>query len=341
MNRQETCCLPADGSCADENPFARGPLVSVVICVYNAGEYLRPSLLSIIGQTHRNLQILIIDDGSTDGCFDTVADLVADARVEVLHQANASKPVAMNRALDLVRGEFYAVQDADDISHPRRIELQVRAMLQNPDLAAVYAGHEVIIDRRSMAPVFAARSTAECRHIINDFLMPALDPTGMYRMSLVGKFRYDASLPSSEGHDYILRIGEQYPMLVLGECLYGYRIQSGSLTRRDPARRDQLVQVALRKACERRHLDYAQLFSPKPRRVTKSSNAISDNNLFTHFIQSVVDQRRAGLRLAAIQTGYACLCLHPLDPVYYKAILHALLPIGVIEFLRRRAAALR
>src|SRR3954468_10176203 len=92
---------------------AEGPLVTVVMCVYNAGEYLRPSLLSIINQTYRNLDILIIDDGSTDGCFGSVQDLLADERVRVIYQENATKPVAFNRALDQIRGEFYAIQDAD------------------------------------------------------------------------------------------------------------------------------------------------------------------------------------------------------------------------------------
>ena len=68
----------------------------------------------------------MIDDGSTDGCFGSIQDLITDSRVRVVHQANATKPVAFNRALDQVRGEFYAIQDADDISHPKRIENAAR-----------------------------------------------------------------------------------------------------------------------------------------------------------------------------------------------------------------------
>src|SRR5262249_46667806 len=200
------------------------PLVTVVICVYNAGEYLRPSLLSIMEQTYRNLDILIIDDGSTDGCFESVQDLMADSRIRVFHQANATKPVALNRALDRVQGEFYAIHDADDISYPSRIESQVRALLNRPQLAAVFCGNELILNGRSMAPTFATKCEADCKLEIGAFRIPALDPTGMFRMSLVGHIRYEASLPIVETFDYILRVGEQYPMIVLGECLYGYRI---------------------------------------------------------------------------------------------------------------------
>ena len=119
------------------------PLVTIVMCVYNAGEYLRPSLLSVVGQTYRNLDILIVDDGSTDGCFESIQDLLSDVRIRITRQANAGKPVAFNRALDMIRGEFYAIQDADDISHPDRIEKQVRAFLDKPELAAVFCGNSL------------------------------------------------------------------------------------------------------------------------------------------------------------------------------------------------------
>ena len=233
--------LPSVNFVMKSQEEGRLPLVSIVMCVYNAGRYLRPSLLSIIEQTYRKLEILIVDDGSTDGCFNSIQDLLADNRVRLFRQANASKPVALNRALEQVRGEFYAIQDADDVSHPMRIEKQVHALLRRPTLAAVFCGNELIINNRSMAPVFAPKCEIECQRNIDAFFMPALDPGGMFRMSLVGELRYDASLQVGETWDYILRVGEQHPMIVLGECLYGYRILPSSLSRRDPSWREQFL----------------------------------------------------------------------------------------------------
>jgi glycosyltransferase involved in cell wall biosynthesis len=309
------------------------PLVSVVMCVYNAGEFLRASLLSILSQTYQTLEIIIIDDGSTDGCFASVTDLLTDSRVHVRHQQNATRPVALNRALDLVRGDFYAIQDADDVSHPTRIEKQVEALLKHPDLAAVFCGNELIMDGRSMAPTFVPKSVDHCKREIEAFRMPAHDPTGMFRMSLIGNFRYQPSLPFVEAFDYILRVGEQHPILVLGECLYSYRILTSSVTRRDPMKREQLVTKALRSACIRRGIEYDRVFPQRP--MERSKNSVMDNNLPAHFMTSVLDQRAIGNRWGALRTAWECARLHPSDSHYCKAMVYAVAPEKVISFIRR------
>lgn len=300
------------------------PLVSVIICVYNAGTYLRSSLESILGQTYRNLDILIVDDGSTDGCLDPVKDLLGDDRIRLFRQNNSGKAVALNRAIDQVRGEYYAIQDADDVSFPTRIAKQVDAFLSDPQLAAVFCGNELILGGRSVAPLFAAKGMDECKRTVADFCMPAHDPTGMFRMSLVGHLRYDASLQVAETFDYILRVGEKHPMIVLGETLYAYRILANSLTRRDPSWREQIVIRALKKACDRRGVQYESIFPDNPLTRRRSANSVRDNNIAAYFIRSVLDQRRANRRLAALATGWECVRLHPLDPHYYKALIYAL-----------------
>ncbi len=315
----------------------RSPLVTVVICVYNAGTYFRPSLQSVLDQTYANLEVLIVDDGSTDGCVETAADLLSDKRVRLFRQENATKPVALNRALDLMTGEFYAIQDADDISHPRRIEKQLRAMLDDSRLAAVFCGNELILDDRTIAPVFAPKDEAACRRDVEAFRMPAHDPTGMFRMSLVGALRYDASLQVAETFDYILRVGERHPMIVLGECLYGYRILPNSLTRRAPSWREQFVTGALQRACGRRGKSLETVFPDRLVSERRSRNSRSDNNIAAHFMNSVVDQRQADNRLAALSTGLKCARLHPFDLHYYKALIYALVPLGLLAHLRRAA----
>jgi len=310
-------------------------LVSVVMAAYNAGPYLRPAVESVLAQTYRNWELLIVDDGSTDGSVEQVRALYRDPRIRVLRQDNKGKPTALNWALRELKGEFYAIQDADDLSCPNRIERLVEAMRAHPEVAAVYSGHDVILNGRRIAPQFRAKSPDVCRRDIERFAMPAHDPTGMYRMSMVGDVRYAPELPVVEGYDYILRVGERWPMLVVGECLYSYRVHASSVTHADPERRQRLVEQVIRRACQRRGISFEQRPVTRHRLTGGGTAAAQDNNLAAQFIQSTLDQRRAKHRLAAVRTGLQCACLHPLNVHYHKALIYALSPWWLIRRLRR------
>jgi glycosyltransferase involved in cell wall biosynthesis len=310
------------------------PLVSIVTCVYNAGEYLRPSVLSIVNQTYRNLDIIIVDDGSTDGCLDTITDLLDDKRVRVVRQVNATRPVALNRALDLVEGEYYAIQDADDISKPTRIQKQLEAMLSRPELAAVFCGYWLLMNGRCTAPLLASKGESECQADIDAFRVPAHDATGLFRMSMVRNMRYDPSLPFAEAVDYIFRIGESHPMMVLGDCLYGYRLHANSLTQSDPHRRDRMVTRMLERACDRRGQPYSRTFPQGRQRKYRSHNSLIDNDIASVFVASVLSQRQPPRRWGAVETGLQCARLHPFDPYYYKALVYAVVPTRLLRLIR-------
>jgi glycosyltransferase involved in cell wall biosynthesis len=325
----------------DSRAGGGSPLVSVVTCVYNAGEYLRPAILSIVNQTYRNLDIVIVDDGSTDGCLDTIADLLADRRIRVFRQANATRPVALNRALDLVQGEFYAIQDADDISRPTRLQKQLEVMLSSPDLAAVFCGYCLLVNGKCAAPVLASKGETECKADIDAFRIPAHDATGLFRMAKIRNMRYDSALPFVEAVDYILRIGESHPMMVLGDCLYGYRMHANSLTQSDPHRRDRMVSRMLERACERRGQTYNRTFPQDRHRKYRSRNSLIDNDIASVFVVSVLSQRQARRRWGAVRTGLRCARLHPFDPYYYKGLVYAVVPATLLRFIRSAAKRLK
>ena len=155
-------------------------------------------------------------------------------------------------------------------------------------------------------------------------------------MSLVGHMRFEPSLQVAETVDYIWRIGEVYPMIVLGECLYAYRILPNSLSRRPPTWTKQFVVEAFRRACERRGLRFEFEQECEDRRCgNRSHNSLLDNNIAAHFIRSVLDWRRSNRRLSALRTGWQCACLHPADPYYYKALVYALISPSIVRRLRR------
>ncbi len=307
-------------------------LVTIIIPVHNAGLFLRPAVESVLSQTYGHMEVIIIDDGSTDGCIDTISDLLSDSRIVMVRQENAGKPAAMNRAIALAKGEFYAVNDADDLSAPTRIAHQAQYLLDNPDVAGVFCGYDLILDGRHCAPTARAKTREQCVSDIASFRMPGHDPTAMYRMSMVRDVQFATDLPVVEGIDYVLRVGERWPLCVLGETLYSYRIHSASITRSDPARREELLRRALRRACERRGVSFDAQFPPRLSQRRRHRDL--DNNLAAWFIESACEQREAGKILAAVRTGLQCARLHPLDFHYCKALCYAILPVAMTTRLR-------
>lgn len=132
-----TARLPADPSGDPEANDERGPLVTVVLPVFNPGPSLRTAVNSLVAQTWSRLEILICDDCSIRG-LDVMAELaVQDPRVRVIRaQRNAGAYAARNLGIGAARGEYVTFNDADDWSHPRRIERQLDAVLGRPEAVA-------------------------------------------------------------------------------------------------------------------------------------------------------------------------------------------------------------
>lgn len=309
------------------------PRVSVILCTYNGGPLLRDSLLSILRQSMQSFEVLLMDDGSTDGSVDAIADLTADPRVVVYKQANAGKPVALNKALDVVRGDYYCLQDADDISHPDRLARQVAFLDAHPELAGVFAGYELLVDGVPMAPLLADRDAEECKQIVDRYRMPGHDPTAMYRLSMVGQIRFDPELRLGQGFDYILKVGERFPLCVLGESLYQYRVDLGSNTKRNPELRYQCVLKLRQNAQRRRGVAVTDWSDTMPRKEWGPRDR--ENNLSGHFVESVRWLLIKGQRGRAITTGLRGVLLKPTDPRYYKPLAAALLPKFLQKSLHR------
>lgn len=123
---------------AEATPTADGPLVSVVMTAYNTAERIGAALAGLLAQSWRNLEVVVVDDCSTDGTADVVRALAEqDPRVKYIRQAcNAGTYVAKTVGLHRAAGEFVTCHDSDDWSHPLRIERQMRPLLENRRLVA-------------------------------------------------------------------------------------------------------------------------------------------------------------------------------------------------------------
>lgn len=129
---------PCNVQVAGEHRAVDGPLVSVLMTTFRTGKRAAVAIESLLNQTYRNLEIIVIDDASTDVTPDLVDELAhKDARVKLLRlKTNGGTYLAKSMGLKLARGEFVTCHDSDDWSHPLKIELQVRPLLEDTSLVA-------------------------------------------------------------------------------------------------------------------------------------------------------------------------------------------------------------
>jgi glycosyltransferase involved in cell wall biosynthesis len=313
------------------------PLVTVVVPAYNAGEFLRPSVLSVLEQSYQNVEVLVIDDGSTDDSINTILDL-ADSRLRIIRQTNSGKPAVLNHAIDIMHGEYFVVQDADDLSYPSRIQEMVECMQAHPNLGMLFTGYDLIINDKHLAPTNSPLTVDECQRLIEQFKMPGHDPTSITRADVAKEFGYSPELRIAEGLDFILRVGEKYPIMRLGRCLYSYRISFSSLTRGNVERRKTYVRDVVRKAYRRRGLPIPPSLDESQDQAAASAISVQDydNNIAAQFMESAIDLRRDGRLCKAVVTGLQCMRLHPLAFHYHKALIYSLLPIRCIQWIRSR-----
>ena len=134
------------------------PLISVIVPVYRAEPYLRRCLDSIVSQTYRNLEIILVDDGSPDRSGAICDEYAArDSRIIVIHQENKGVSEARNIALDMAKGDYFQFSDSDDWMEPRASELALRAALdQHADLVSF--GYRVIYPSGKIRTEVAASS---------------------------------------------------------------------------------------------------------------------------------------------------------------------------------------
>ena len=133
----ETSSLKPQASCAQASNLTRSKLkVAVVVPVYNIEGYLGECLESVLAQTHRELEVVVVDDGSTDKSGEISDDFARrDPRVRVIHKANGGLSDARNAALDVVTAPFVTFVDGDDVLHPQFVE-RLLAITQSSQLSA-------------------------------------------------------------------------------------------------------------------------------------------------------------------------------------------------------------
>lgn len=214
-------------------------LVSVLIPCYNVSAYIEKAIQSILDQTYNNLEVLIIDDASTDDTLKKIKSF-NDCRIRVIEfKDNTKKIGAVNKVLKQVNGVFICFQDADDWSEPTRIEKQVKQFLINNKLGICFTAYKMIGDIGD-TPFPISLSDEDLRDEFLDFgykknknYHATCCPSMMISNKVLNDFcGYDSYFSGRVGEDihWIYRILKKFQGVTLNEHLYNYTVRIDSLT---------------------------------------------------------------------------------------------------------------
>ena len=216
------------------------PLVSVLIPAYNAQATLRETVESALGGTYPNVEIVIVDDGSTDHTAWIATELSADPRVRVVRQSNRGLPGALNAALAGARGEFVARLDADDLWHPTKLAKQVELALQKDAPDFIYTFYRYIDDGGRVLfdgppQRFPPRAF---RRSIYETLIGTGSSMLMRRATMEGLGGFDETFRNSEDLLFQIKTAARHKIGFVAEYLVGYRLHPRSLSQDASAMRN-------------------------------------------------------------------------------------------------------
>jgi len=198
------------------------PEVSVVMPVYNGEKYLREAIESILNQTFKDFEFLIIDDCSEDRSIEIIKSY-HDKRIKLLkNNQHLGISRSCNKGIESAKGKYIARMDCDDISLPERLKKQVLFMEKNPHIAACSTWVEVFGKEKDIWKFPLDPEEIKCYLL---FCSSLTHPGAIIRRYIFTEERilYDHTFDDSEDHELWVRIAEKFPMANLGEILIKYR----------------------------------------------------------------------------------------------------------------------
>jgi glycosyltransferase involved in cell wall biosynthesis len=230
--------------------FTASPVVSVLLPVFNGEKYLVQAIDSILGQTFRDFELLLIDDGSTDGSLKILRKFeMLDSRIRLTKRENRGLIATLNELLAQARGKYIARMDADDVALPGRFASQVHFLEANSNVACVGGAFELIdCAGRYLTTLSPPQGDEEVQKLILGGHGAIAHPSVMINgdcLRAVGS--YDAAYETAEDIDLWLRLGEVGELRNLPEVVLKYRLHDKSIS----GSAGQQQRETARRACER------------------------------------------------------------------------------------------
>jgi glycosyltransferase involved in cell wall biosynthesis len=215
------------------------PLVSVVVPCYNYADFVCRAVDSVLGQSYRRVECIVVDDGSTDDTCERLRKY--GSRIRYVRQENRGPSSARNTGIREAKGEWIALLDADDVWHPDKLAVQVRAARAQPDVALLG-----IIGTTSAMPDTLPPSAPLTPIGIVDLLTGTpFGPSSVIikRSALEATGLFDEDLPSAEDRDMWLRLAARFPVARVDCVAWHYALHASQISRNRPVTSASLARV--------------------------------------------------------------------------------------------------
>jgi glycosyltransferase involved in cell wall biosynthesis len=210
-------------------------LVSIIIPNYNHGDFVAGAIQSVLVQDYQDIEIIVVDDGSTDNSHEIVAQF--GDKVRYIWQENQGLSAARNTGIHASIGTFISVLDADDLYEPGYLSSMISVLQSQPDADGIFCGYQFVDENNQPLPQIEARSIPETdlyeALLDGNFLVPESMLLRRYCYENVGDF--DPNLTACEDWDMWLRVSRQYNIINTRQILTRHRVLEGSMSS-DPLR---------------------------------------------------------------------------------------------------------
>jgi len=225
------------------------PLVSVVVPVYNQGEYVRSAVESVLAQAYSPLELIVVDDGSTDDTAQVLRDF--EGRAQLIRQENRGAAAALNRGIRATRGSLVCWLSADDEFLPGKLEAQVAAFLDSPDVGMVHTGYVDVDGSGTVLRTDYLPAVVDADPFVNVFWRNSTNgSTVMLRRAVFDELGgFDQSLRADVDADMWMRIAMRWRIATVPGVYVRYRVHGNSISANVP------LMIASMTAVRLRHLD--------------------------------------------------------------------------------------
>jgi glycosyltransferase involved in cell wall biosynthesis len=213
--------------------LSENDLISVIIPACNVERFVRQALASVLNQSYRALEAIVIDDGSIDGTAGAVRSIAeADERVRLIHTKNVGVSAARNLAIAHARGTLIAPLDADDIWHPEKLARQLAVMRASGDKVGVVYCWSVGIDEQDRVILPVWNNSTAVGNVLHDILVSGIAGNGstplIRREYIHAVGGYDNTLTLCEDWKFYTALAGVCEFAVVPEYLTGYRLRADS-----------------------------------------------------------------------------------------------------------------